>query len=472
MHRWIIGVCVFYIASIALYYGFIETIFIPRDLELYLNSSHTLIIKVDSYPDISENGLKFIAKILELDNHTELKSRLLVRIQKGQVNHERGRSAIEYGDVFKINGAIKQPESFIGDTGRTFNYPAYLATDGIYGIINPTQITWIYNDGNIFIRTLYKWRTWFVDRLNEYFKGDEHGLLTGMLIGEKSRLSNELAEYFRVVGLSHIVVLSGYNITLVVSAIMYIAQWIGFGYRGRRVIASIVVPPFVIMTGAGASSVRAGAMSVIQLLLQVDTRIIRSYVVVLYTLVYMVVSSPMALVYSPSLHLSFLAFIGLIYIAPILRSVTWVKNIIKKCESYAIAHMVSNLIVETISVQIFVLPYIIYMSGTFSMISLLVNIIVVPLAPWIMLGGFIVVTVSIINSFFAELVALPIVWLLRYIITVSKWGASLDSIQLAFSHISVKVVAGIYLVAGLLIMWWFSHKNKRNVISVTIESSS
>ena len=460
MHRWIIGACVFYVAGVAVYYGFINTTFVSLELEPYFNDSHTFTVQVDSYPDISDSGVKFVTRIIELNSETEFKNRLLVRMQGGELmNAGTDRVRLEYGDVLEMTGIIEQPESFVGDAGRTFNYPAYLATDGIYGIIEPKQVTWLRNDAHTLIRVLYRMRTWFVDRLGDYFNGNEHGLLAGMLIGEKSRLSKELATDFQVVGLSHIVVLSGYNITLVVSAVMYIAQWCGLGYRGRRVIAAAVVPPFVIMTGAGASSVRAGMMSVMQLMLQIDTRNARAYLIVLYTLTLIVVSSPVSLVHSPSLHLSFLAFVGLVYVVPIMKSFKWVENALRKCESYTVTHIVSNLIVETTSVQLFVLPYIIYMSGTFSVISLAVNIVVVPLVSWIMLGGVVVVVLSVANSFTAELLALPVERLLRYIIYMSEWGASIGVAQLIFDPISVGLLGAVYTLAGLLIVWW--HTNKK-----------
>lgn len=464
MHRWIVGACVFYVTSVAVYYGYIKTDSVSLELQQYLNSNRTFIVQVISYPDSSEHSIKFNASIAEIDSHTNLTSRLLVRMN--------GDTLIEYGDVLEITGIVEQPEAFTSDTGRIFNYPAYLATENIYGIIEPTRVIRLRNEGNYGVRTLYRMRTWLVKRLGDYFSGNQHGLLAGMLIGEKSLISKEVSKDFQVVGLSHIVVLSGYNITLVVSAIMYVARWCGLGYRGRRIGALLVIPLFVIMTGLGASSLRAGIMSCIQQVVQVDTRDVKAYLVVVYTLTVMVIVSPSSLIYSPSLHLSFLAFIGLVYVAPIVKALGAVQTVLKKVESYAWLTTVVGMTVETTSVQLFVLPYIMYMSGTFSVLALAVNIVVVPLVSWIMFGGVMVVVFSTVSSLIGEIAAAPIQLLLSYIISLSSHVALIKNAYIVMESIPVSTLIGVYTLAGLFIVWWHCKNADQHVTSDILISSS
>lgn len=464
MHRWIVGACVFYVGSVAVYYGYIKTDIVSLELQPYLNSKHAFTVQVISYPDRGDNSIKFNASIVEIDSHTNVVSKLLVRMDSD--NH------VEYGDVLELIGVIEQPESFISDTGRIFNYPAYLATENIYGIIEPTQVVRINNEGNYGVRALYRMRTWLVNRLGDYFSGNQHGLLAGMLIGEKSLLSKEVSKGFQVVGLSHIVVLSGYNITLVVSAIMYIVRWCGLGYRSRRIGGLLVIPLFVVMTGLGASSLRAGIMSCLQLITQIDTRAAPVHLVILYVLTAMVAASPSSLIYSPSLHLSFLAFLGLVYVVPLVKSLDIVAIAFKKVESHAWITAILTMIIETVSVQLFVLPYIMYMSGTFSALALLVNILVVPLVSWIMFGGMVVVALSLVSGVIAEMGAVPVRVLLEYIITLSTHTALFHKAYIVMNPISTGALVGTYTLAGLFIVLWHYKTGTGRVTSDILISSS
>lgn len=404
MHRWIIGACVFYLFGIAGYYGVIHTEFTGEELSEYFNEERIITIVVDSYPNRSDRYVTVTARVYESDKVNEsdsgyglgndhesvrvLNEKVLIRFPLG--------TAVEYGDYFELYGIVEQPESFTGDTGRVFNYPGYLAAQGIYGIIKPVTVTKITTEAQVtitgrmgsMINRVYRWlfevRTWFVAVLGKYFTDDEHGLIAGMLIGEQSLMSEDLTADFRIVGLSHIVVLSGYNITLVVRAVVFIATLGGLGYRSRRAVAVGVVPFFVIMTGAGASSARAGIMSVVSLILQIDTRTAAAYTMVVYTLTLLVAYTPLALIYSPSLHLSFIALIGLVYVVPMVQSLQPIKRFLEKINPDSYWAAVAQLIIETTSVQFFVLPYIMYMSGSFSVLSLVVNILIVPLVSLIM----------------------------------------------------------------------------------------
>src|SRR3989338_7853383 len=87
------------------------------------------------------------------------------------------------------------------------------------------------------------------------------GLAGGITAGDKRGLGEDLSEVFRTVGLTHIVVLSGYNIMIVVFGLgwlfarMHVGRWVEFG------LGVSIAAFFALMTGLASASVRAAAMA-------------------------------------------------------------------------------------------------------------------------------------------------------------------------------------------------------------------
>jgi competence protein ComEC len=250
------------------------------------------------------------------------------------------------------------------------------------------------------------------------------------------------------------VVLSGYNITLVVAAVIIVMRAISLGYRARRIVALMAVPFFILMTGTGASSVRAGCMSMMGLLLEIDVRPKHSLRVLLYTLTIMTVVSPWSFIADPSLHLSFLAVIGLWYGTPICAA--YMKKV------YQIP-WIGKLLTETVSVQLIVLPYILFMSGSFSMLSLIANLLTVPLVPLVMLTGMVSLVIVNITTWISlgqighiilMVVRIPAEILLQWIYYVAQYVAGKDGWIVSGVVLNKWMLIVGYLLAGIGIMWW------------------
>src|SRR3989344_4605837 len=126
-------------------------------------------------------------------------------------------SAVVYGDRIRVEGTLRLPEAFETGTGREFNYPAFLAKDGILyelafaeveavgeGPRNPLKAV------SIFLKEKY------LEGIALALPEPHAGLAGGITAGDKRGLGEELSDTFRTVGLTHIIVLSGYNIMIVV----------------------------------------------------------------------------------------------------------------------------------------------------------------------------------------------------------------------------------------------------------------
>jgi len=274
------------------------------------------------------------------------------------------------------------------------------------------------------------------------------------VIGEQSLLPKTNLTEFQIAGLTHMIVLSGYNITVVALGAMLILAMVGFGYRARRVGAIIIIPIFLIMTGLGASSVRAGIMAIIVFALQLDTRPANSFRVILITLAIMVAINPYALLYDPSLHLSFLAFVGLVYVSPITEFIF---------SKYNVAEWggMRDLLIETMSVQIFVLPYIVWMSGRVSLFIVLANLLVVPFTPLVMGAGFFVTILGMVYFPVGFIFAKPISWIMTYMLSIAHIVASISATTFLIPAFGGWFLAGIYFVMTSLVIYFLNKIEKQ-----------
>src|SRR5574343_601552 len=147
----------------------------------------------------------------------------------------------EYGQKLRLYGKLNAPFNFKSNGNRVFDYINFLSKDGIYFEMKKPKIEYLKNNEISIIRNLFKIKQSFLDNLKSVL-GEPHAALAGgLVVGEKSALGKDLINDFRKAGLIHIVVLSGYNITIVADSIRKILSFLprttgiilgGFGILG------------------------------------------------------------------------------------------------------------------------------------------------------------------------------------------------------------------------------------------------
>lgn len=358
----------------------------------------------------------------------------------------------KYGDLINIKGILEKPQNFSDSNGSStvassFDYVSYLGKDDIFYKIDFAKTQLISSGhGNIIKNFLFRIKNSFISNINKTINEPESSLLAGILIGAKSSMDKSTTEIFRKAGLSHIVALSGYNITIVVDAIMKTLAFLprNIGFFGG--VMGIIL--FVIMSGASSTAVRAGFMALIVILADVTHRNYQVGRALIIAGLLMVIINPKILVFDISFQLSFLATVAIIYVAPILKT-----RFIFITEKFGLRDTISS----TVSAQILVLPLIINRMGTLSIFALPANILVVGLIPATMLFGFIT---GMLGFIWLPL-SLPFAWiswlLLTYMISVSKFFANLPFSSVNISWFSFDIMIAYYV----LITIWIVYKNKK-----------
>lgn len=327
------------------------------------------------------------------------------------------------GDTLTLTGKILVPENTISHDGeKSFDYVSYLRVHNIGSTMFFPKVIVTDTTAHSISAVLGRVKTDMVTRMNMYVSAPESYLGSGMLFGEDG-MSKELVQTFRTSGLSHIVVLSGFNIVIIISAIGVMFKFLPLLLRIIFSVGGVFL--FVIATGGEASVIRATLMAFVALL---ATLVGRKYVArqaLIISLVLIILYEPYALIADVSLHLSFLATAGIVYTTEV------VQILLMK---YRLSKSFAELTATTLSAYVATLPYVMYTFGTMSLYALIANIFVVPLVPLSMLLSFLVVVSSYIHETLGLIVGTMTSYLLHVIIFIAD-GIS----RLPFSSVGVTV---------------------------------
>ena len=353
----------------------------------------------------------------------------------------------KYGDKIKVSGKLDLPKNFTSDNGTEFDYISYLSKDQIHFLIYRPEIEKLEgNNGNKIIANLYSLKNIFIEKISNVVPEPNSSLLGGLIFGAKQSLGTELLDDFRKVGLIHIVVLSGYNITIIAVGIFYLTSFLGRRKLGF-VIGAVSILLFAIMVGLGATVIRACIMSLISILAVYLGRPADALRFLFIAGLLMLLWNPLLLFYDPSFQLSFMATLGLILFSPFIISYIS-KNKIGKYipQKFGMREIVAS----TLAVQFFVLPLLIKMSGFVSLISFLVNPLVLPLVPWAMAFGALTGAIGIFSQMLSWPFGVISYFISQIMISITEFSASLPLATLQTGSISLWFIFAWYLGYGVL----------------------
>lgn len=260
-------------------------------------------------------------------------------------------------------------------------------------------------------------------------------LAVGLLFGGDDLLSQDVQDAFARTGMSHIVAVSGYNVSVIIAAVVSVLIFIGL-YRSRATLFAVVaIVAFVALIGFPASGVRAALMGTLVLIAASYGRIAHAYGALALAGAIMLVHNPLLIVYDIGFQLSFLATYGIITIVPLAEQMT---------QRVPRAFGITDIILVTIAAQIFVLPVILYHFHTMSFVSLFVNVVVLPIIPLAMLSSLLV----IVLSWIAPPVSIVCAWLsyglLAFIIHSVEYAARIPWAAVDAVHISTGMIVVYY----------------------------
>lgn len=263
----------------------------------------------------------------------------------------------------------------------------------------------------------------------------------GLLIGQRSTLPDDVSEQLKHVGLTHIIAVSGYNLTIIVAACRkalsnrskYQSTILSFGLLGL----------FLLTTGLSPPIVRASIICILGIWAWYYGRDLKPMVLLLTGAVITILANPLYIWGNVSWYLSFLSFCGVLVIAPIIK-----KRLFGPREP----KMIAGIIIETIAASVLVIPYVLCIFGQVSLVSLPANVLVVPLIPLAMVLGLVAGLAGMVMPLIAGWFAWPANLLLTYVLDVV---AIFDRIPHAFKEgvaISWGQMAAAYAIISVVLI--------------------
>ncbi|WP_233510782.1 ComEC/Rec2 family competence protein [Actinomadura craniellae] len=211
----------------------------------------------------------------------------------------------------------------------------------------------------------------------EVLPADQRGVLPGMVVGDTSGLDPGLAEDFRTAGLSHLLVVSGANLAIIVGALLGLCRWCGLGRRAPLV-AVLAVPVFVLVARPEPSVLRATVMGLIGLLALATGRERHGLSALGAAVLVLVLADP-GLARSYGFALSVLATGGLLVLAP-----GWRARLLRR----GLPAPVAEVLALAAAAQVACAPVAVMLSGEVGLAAVAANLVVAPaVAPATLLGA-------------------------------------------------------------------------------------
>ncbi|MGI6084902.1 MAG: DNA internalization-related competence protein ComEC/Rec2 [Acetivibrionales bacterium] len=335
-------------------------------------------------PEFAEGKTRFVLKVDSIDGK-KISNNISLRL-KVSIYGDDIITGLEYGAVVNIMGEIKTPLGRRNFGG--FNTRKFLASQGISGtisipakslaIMEENRASWLKNTG-------YKLRHNIINVLDYCISDKKSSVLAGMLIGYTAKMPEEMEEDFRRAGLSHVMAVSGANIAFLLAPLLWLLKKAGFNPRWSSAIAFPCMMLYVFATGMEASVIRAAIMAGVVLTGMLLWRKSDIYCSLAVSAIIVLLNNTFML-YDLGFILSFLATLSL---------VVFYKPIFCRMP-VRIPKIIRDTLAGTIAAQLGVIPVIAYYFNTFSIVSVLSNLLIVPLTGVItVLGAILVVTGNI-----------------------------------------------------------------------------
>ena len=398
------------------------------------NQKQTLVGHITAEPDIRMDGVRYIMQVHSANGEPR-EGRVYIAADL--------HPQYAYGDILQVSCRLKAPEPI-----ETFRYDMYLARFRVFVLCTNPRIQKIGEGrGYALLRSIFLLKGAVAKKINILWHEPYASFMAGLLYGYRGGLGS-LNALFATTGVTHIIAISGYNITIIASILIAFCTSIRIPRKKAFWLVVSGIAVFVLFAGASASVVRAGIMGVIVLLAKQVGRASQVGTVMIFTAVLMAVHTPLVLLWDAGFQLSFVATLGLVYLtAPLEKVCWWVPEWLGIRESF----------VSTLAAIIATLPLILYQFGRLSIVAPMVNMLILWVLPWIMLFGFVAVCISTLFP----AVGVVISWVafvgMKYIVLVVTWFA-----HIPFAAVDIRISAWS-MGAGYVGLAWYLYKKKKSM---------
>ncbi len=381
---------------------------------------------------LSENKPKFFLKADKIKYGSEerlLKSeKILVTVN--DFSEDKNFSDLKLYNSYKLTGRLSTP--FKSGNPSQFDYGNYLRNHNTYAVFYANEYELINKQLTLkekFMQGVNKYREDVINIHSEYIESPNLEILGGIVFGEDAVSPDKnIKQSFINSGLLHILAASGMNVAFIFGFFYILMSLMRINYRIRVVSGMVMVVIYSLMTGLGASVIRATCMLLFVLAGKLMNRDAHSISLLSFVALLMLLYNPLW-VNDVGFQLSFIVTLGILTMAP---AIDMYKN------------RILNFIVSTVTIpiiaQLWVIPIQIFYFNNISIYSVFANIMSVPIVMVISFGGFIsslLAVVKPISDFICGTFDFILNPLITALVKISDFWGSIPYSSLQTSHPSV-----------------------------------
>lgn len=406
----------------------------PTFIARFNDTGATMVVNgvVKGFPDVRDT---YTLLRLESDrihpanalSSTDIHGMLLARVPNQDEYH--------YGDRIVLRGKLRTPPEH-----EEFSYRDYLARQGVYSYLSTTRSGLLDTGlGNPLMRGILALKTHAHRVVYQLWPDPEASLFAGILLGIETGIPQPVKEDFKNTGTSHVIAISGFNITIIAGLF---ATFFGRMLNPRRgaIAAVLGITIYTILVGADAAVVRAAIMGGLSLFARQVGRRQHGLNTLAFTAAVMAIHNP-HVPWDVGFQLSFAATLGLVlYADPFQQAfINRLTPHISRTTAERIAGPIGEYILFTLAAQLTTMPIMAYHFGSISLSAFLANPVILPVqAPIMTVGGLALI--------------LGMIWLpLGKIIAPLAWPFVLFTIRVV--EIFGKMQSGVLLLGDIGIVW-------------------
>ena len=325
---------------------------IPASSIFYESKGESVILKGQVYKKISKSNVQ----ILFLKNNSVNDQKVIL--------YDKEFLDIPIGKYIEVKGKVNAFEKASNPGG--YDESLYYARQNIFVSVWAEEILEVSGDANVLFEWLYQlkvaWKRCILDHIGE----ENGGILVAMLLGDKSEMDEDIREMYQIVGISHVLAISGLHISFIGLGMYKLLRKTGAGFLLSGFLALIILTLYVLMIGGSVSAMRAYVMLLLKILADVTGRVYDLITATMFSATLTVCYQPLYLT-DGGFYMSYGAILAIAIVVPLLEQILpFRKKIITGCY-------------VSIAINMVLFPVILWFYYEIPTYSVLFNMLILPL---------------------------------------------------------------------------------------------
>ena len=417
------------------YFRYIKIFFNRKSIYLIIIISiiSNLIVNFqnEKYENVYKDGeeLTLIAVVDSNKEEKEYKDTYKIKTEYKDTNlilsvNKNKDIELEYGDKILIKGEFVEPSEARNYGG--FDYKEYLKSIKIHGTIKADSIEILAKNSNNPIFTFANNINLKIkENINKLIPEKYSAIFTGLILGDTSKVEEEVNDNFKIANISHVLAISGMHITYIVIGIELLLKR-GIGKRKTRIITIIILVMYMFITGFMPSVVRSSIMGIIMLISKLIHRKNDIWTSISLSLLILLIYNPF-LILNVGLQLSYLGTIGIVCFNKNVYNFLRKLKIRNKKIKYRINRKfilfmdkIKEILSVTLSAQIVILPILLFNFNILGIYFFISNILVSVIIGPIIIVGFVCILISFISIEIAKILSIFMSVGIQILISISE----------------------------------------------------